>query len=146
MTPDELKSIARRFVHEVFNRRNLACADEVLADDIVELSAPPPDIPADKAGAIERIKRFLDASEDLRAEVLDVVTDGRRVAIRARYVGTDTGGIFPGAPATGRTFDIEGIDVAVANDEGKFVQHYAITDMRAAMDQLGLVSGAAHPE
>ena len=75
-------------------------------------------MPTDKTGGIARFKWLLDASDDVRAEILDVVSDGRHVAIRARYVGTDTGGVFPGVPATGRPFDIEGIDIASINHVG----------------------------
>ena len=96
MTPDELREAGRRFIDEIFNRRNLVYAGETLADDFVEHSAPPPAMPTDKTGAIARFKWLLDASDDVRAEILDVVSDGRHVAIRARYVGTDTGGVFLG--------------------------------------------------
>jgi predicted ester cyclase len=85
---------------------------------------------------------LLDASNDLRAEILDIVSDGTRVGIRIRYTGTDSGGLFPGTEATGRTFDIEGMDIFVANDAGRFVEHYGILDLRAAMSQLGLVPSA----
>ncbi len=138
MTPDELRAISRRFVDEVFNKRNLKHAEEMLAEDFVEHSPPLPDMPGDKSGAIQAIKLLLDSSDDLRVEILDQVSDGRRIAIRGRYTGTDTGGLFPGMPATGRHFDIEGIDVLVANDAGTFVEHYGTTDMKGAMQQLGL--------
>ncbi len=143
MTPGDLEAVARRFVQEVFNDRNIAYAQELFAEDLVEHPGSTPLVPAGKVGAIERIRRFVDASDDLRAEVVDVISDGRHVAIRARYKGTDTGGVFPGAPATGRAFDVEGIDVAVADENGRFVEHDAIVDMRAAMEQLGLVSRKA---
>jgi predicted ester cyclase len=138
MTPDELREGARRFIDEIFNRRNLIYAGEMLADDFVEHSAPPPAMPTGKTGAIARFKWLLDACDDLRAEILDIVADGRHVAIRARFVGTDTGGVFPGVPATGRPFDIEGIDIASINDDGKFVEHYGILDMKDALEQLGI--------
>jgi steroid delta-isomerase-like uncharacterized protein len=138
VTPGELREISRRFVDEVFNRRNLKHAEDTLSEDVVEHSPPLPEMRNDKSGALDALKRFLDSSEDLHVEILDHVSDGRRVAIRARYTGTDTGGFFPGMPATGRRFDIEGIDVAVADDEGKFIEHQAIADMKLAMQQLGL--------
>ena len=137
-TPDEAKDIARRFVEEVFNQRNLKHAEEMLADDFVEHS-PFPGLAPDKAGAIESFRLALDASDDLRAEIIDLISDGDRIAIRARYVGTDTGGSAPGVPPTGKAFDVEGIDVAFLGDDGRFREHYGILDVATMMQQLGLV-------
>lgn len=142
VTPDELRAISRRFVEEVFNERSLKHAQEMLAQDVVEHSPPLSDTPTGKSGAIQALKLFRGASEDVRVEILDHIADGRRVAIRARYTGTDTGGLFPGMPATGRRFEIEGIDVAVADDEGKVIEHHAIADVKLAMQQLGLAPSA----
>lgn len=136
-TPDELKEGGRRFVDEIFNQRNLDYAEGALSVNFVEHS-PSAGLPPDKSGAIARLKRFLDASDDLRAETLDVVSDGRHIGIRVRYAGTDTGGLFPGVPPTGRPFDIEGIDIAAVNEDGRVIEHYGIIDMRDAMEQLGL--------
>ena len=123
MTPDEAKQNARRFLEDVFNRRNLPRAIEVVLD---------PD-------GVDRCRALLEASSDLRVEVLDLVSDGRKVAIRARYAGTDTGGVFPGTQPTGRPFDLEGIHVAELHDDGRFARYEGIVDLRGAMDQLRLV-------
>jgi predicted SnoaL-like aldol condensation-catalyzing enzyme len=143
-TPEEAKEISRRFIDEVFNQRNLKHAEEMLSEAFVEHSPAPPSMGTDKAAAIEGFRFFVDASDDLRVEILEQVSDGDRVAIRARYAGTDTGGLAPGAPATGKTFDIEGIDVAVLDGDGRFSEHYGIADFMTAMGQLGLMppSGA----
>ena len=100
---------------------------------------------SDKAGAIDGFKLFLDSSDDLHAEIIEQVSDGRRVAIRARYSGTDTGGFAPGMEPTGKRFEIEGIDVATLNDEGRFAEHYGIADAMTAMVQLGLAPGGPPP-
>lgn len=138
-TPDEAKEISRAFIDEVFNKRNLKHAEERLADPFVEHSPPPGVMSNDRAAAIAGFQMFLDSSDDLRVEIIEQVSDGNRVAIRARYSGTDTGGFMPGVPPTGKTFDIEGIDVAVLDDEGGFAEHYGIPDAMTAMGQLGLM-------
>lgn len=43
---------------------------------------------------------------------------GNRIAIRSRVTGTQTGP-FMQMPATGKPFDVEGIDIVQVNDEGK---------------------------
>ena len=143
-TPDELKEGCRRFVDEIFNKRNLDYAVSALNVNFVEHS-PPAGFPRDKSGGIARLQRFLEASDDLRAETLDVVSDGRHIGVRVRYTGTDTGGLFPGVPPTGRSFDIEGIDIAAVNEEGSLIEHYGIIDMRDVMEQLDLASFAGEP-
>ena len=140
-TPDEAREISTRFIDEVFNRRNLKHAEEMLADGFVEHSPITPEMGTDKAAAIEGFRIFLDSSEDLKAEVIEQVSDGRRIAIRARYTGTDTGGFYPGIPPTGKRFDIEGIDVAILDDDGRFVEHYGIADVMTGMAQIGLAPG-----
>src|SRR5438132_13234021 len=102
MTPDELKAKSRRFIDEIFNKRNLKYAQENLAEDFVEHSPYPPITGSDKKAAIDSFQAVLDSSEDIRAEILEQIADGRRIAIRARYSGTDTGGFAPGMPATGK--------------------------------------------
>ncbi|MCI0636724.1 MAG: ester cyclase [Actinobacteria bacterium] len=144
-TLEELKEISRRFIDEVFNKRNLKHAEEMLAEDFVEHSPPLPGMPTDKSGAIQGFKLFLDSSDDLHAEIIEQVSDGRRIAIRARYTGTDTGGFFPGMPATHKRYDFEGIDVATIGDDGKFTEHYGIPDAMKAMGQLGLAPSGPPP-
>jgi hypothetical protein len=46
--------------------------------------------------------------------------------------------MYPGMPARGRRFDLEGIDVFAIDDSGKFAEHIGIVDMRDAMGQLGI--------
>jgi len=138
-TPEEAKEISRRFIEEVFNQRNLKHAEETLSDGFIEHSPPFPGMGNDKAAAMEGFRLFLDSSDDMRAAIIELISDGGRVAIRARYSGTDTGGFAPGLPPTGKRFDIEGIDVAVLDDDGRFVEHYGIPDAMTAMGQLGLL-------
>ena len=137
-TPEELKEISRRFIDAVFNQRDLTYADGMLTADFVEHSPPLPTMGRDKAGAMGGFKLFLDASDDLRAEIIEQISDGHRIAIRARYSGTDTGGFLPGVPATNKRFDIEGIDVGTIGDDGKFHEHYGIADVMTQLQQLGL--------
>ena len=61
-------------------------AEKLLARDFVDLmpsGAAWPEGPDPMAG----FQRILEASRDVRAKILDLVSDGRRVAIRARYEG-----------------------------------------------------------
>jgi steroid delta-isomerase-like uncharacterized protein len=141
-TPEQVKEISRTFIDRVFNQRDLAYADQVLADNFVEHNPLSPDMGNDRKSALATFEAILEMTPDLKVEVQDLVATGDRVAIRGRYSGTDSGsgwGAVVGAPATGKTFSIEGIDVAIVNDEGKFTEHYGIFDAPAMLIQLGLM-------
>lgn len=112
----------------------------MLADDFVELLPPRITGTAEPASVTIYFDGLLEASRDLRVEILDVVSDGRRVAVRAEFSGTDAGGLVPGVGHRGGHFAIEGIDVLTADVHGRFTDHIGIIDVRAAMDQLGIVS------
>jgi len=51
--------------------------------------------------------------------------------------GTQTG-TFLQMPATGKPFDVEGIDIVEVNDELKVTQHWGIFDFAKMMQQVGL--------
>ncbi|MDP9295169.1 MAG: ester cyclase [Actinomycetota bacterium] len=145
MTPEELKAKARRFIDEVFNKRNLKHAEESLSKDFTEHSPFTPELGSGRDAAIEGFRLVIDSSDDLRAEILDLVSDGHRIAIRARYSGTDTGGYMPGVAPTGKRFEIEGIDVATVDDDGNYSEHYGIPDLMTAMQQIGLAPAGPPP-
>jgi predicted ester cyclase len=120
----------------------MAYADSAIADDLIEHNPFGPDLSHDKAGALETFRRIHANTPDIAVEILDMVASGDRVAIRSRMNGTDSGagwGALMGAPATGKPFSVEAIDVAVMNDEGKWSEHYGLVDVGGMMMQLGLL-------
>ena len=48
-----------------------------------------------------------------------------------------------GMPATGKTIDIEAIDIVRFDDEGLGVEHWGTTDTMKMMQQLGVVPEGA---
>jgi predicted ester cyclase len=143
-TPDEAKEFPRRFYDEVFNRRNLKYADESVSEGVVEHNPLDPRMGNDKSAAIATIQAILDNTPDLKAEILDMVATGDRIAIRARFSGTDSGkgwGAPMGAPATGKSFSVEAIDVVLIDGDGRFTEHYGLFDVPTMMQQLGLMPG-----
>jgi steroid delta-isomerase-like uncharacterized protein len=141
-TPDEAKELPRRFYDEVFNQHNLKYAEGAMADGVVEHSPLDPRMGNDRAAALATIQTILDNSPDMKAEILDMVATGDKVAVRARFSGTDSGkgwGAPMGAPATGKAFSVEGIDVVTIDDDGRFTEHYGLFDVPGMMMQLGLM-------
>jgi steroid delta-isomerase-like uncharacterized protein len=141
-TPEEAKEFPVRFYDEVFNKRNLKYAEASVCEDVVEHNPLDPRMGNDKSAAIATIQAILDNTPDLKAEIVDMVATGDKIAIRARFSGTDSGkgwGAPMGAPATGKSFSVEGIDVVAIDDDGRFAEHYGLFDVPTMMQQLGLM-------
>ena len=75
---DDPKALVRRFVDEYQSAGNVAVADELLADDFVDHSAPP-GMPSDREGVKALFSALRQGFPDLRAEVHDMLVDGDKV-------------------------------------------------------------------
>lgn len=141
-TPEEIRDLVERFNQKVFNEHDLDACAEMLADDFVEHSPFMPGGPPTKEGALQDFRMMFAAAPDMRAEILRTVVSGNKVAVHSRASGTDSGagfGAMMGAPATGKPFTAESIDVVTVGDDVRFKEHYGIFDVGSAMMQLGLV-------
>jgi steroid delta-isomerase-like uncharacterized protein len=135
---EELKALNKRFNEEVFNQKNIATFEELVAEDMVDHEALP-----GFAEGREGVKQFLQmvwtAFPDLTATIEDEAVEADRVWSRTRMRGTHKGE-FMGIPATGKPVDIESIDVVRVKD-GRAVEHWGVTDMAGLMMQLGVLEG-----
>jgi predicted ester cyclase len=76
---------------------------------------------------------------DFDMEVLDLIADGDRVAVRWHMTGTFSGEAkFEGAIATGERLDITGCDVLTVRD-GRIVHNDAYMNGMQLARQLGLL-------
>jgi steroid delta-isomerase-like uncharacterized protein len=108
-----------------------------LADGVVDHQLPP-EMPDGKEGATAFFTMMFDSAPDLKFQILDTLISDNKVAIRSRVTGTQTGP-FLQMPATGKPYDIEGIDIVEVNDDLKVTQHWGIFDFAKMMQQVGLV-------
>jgi len=76
------------------------------------------------------------AFPDLEFEILDVVAEGDKAAVRWRAAGTFTGGSFEGMIANGSSVEMEGCDVLTIRD-GLIVENRAYTNAAELARQLG---------
>jgi len=126
----------------VWNGRELADVDELLA---AEFSWIDPSLPAELtqlAGAHGFFEASWAAFPDLRFTAIGeplVDEPAGRVAAEWRMTGTHTGAEFPpGAPATGRAFDVLGTDVFTVDADGRATAIRAYYDAATLARQLGL--------
>jgi steroid delta-isomerase-like uncharacterized protein len=109
-----------------------------MADDVVDHQLPP-EVPNGKEGVAQFFTMLFDSAPDMRFDILDTIISDNKVAIRSRVTGTQTGP-FLEMPATGKPFDVEGIDIVEVNDDLKVTQHWGIFDFAKMMQQVGLAA------
>ncbi len=136
---DHTASIRQAFDH--LNEGNLDGFMDMFAGDFVEHQVLG-EFPPTKDGVRQFFEAFFAAFPDLRNDLQDVIASGDKVVARVRVTGTNQGE-FMGMPATGKSIDLEAIDIARFGDDGKAVEHWGAMDVMEMMQQLGAVPGGA---
>ena len=109
----------------------------MLAEDFVEHEETPGLAPT-RDGVLEFFRIQRAAFPDMRLEPEDVLVDGDKVVARARMTGTHEGELL-GMPATGKSVDVQLIDIIRFGDDGLAHEHWGVSDTLAMMQQLGVV-------
>ena len=138
-TEDNARTI-RRIYDELWNERNLAIAEELIADDGTNYDTglvPMPFGPEEMRGTIRMVTA---AFPDHRHEVDEVMVDGDNVVLRCTLTGTHEGP-FMGIPPTGRRIEVTEIHIYRLVD-GKAVEHRVGRDDLGALRQLGIIADA----
>jgi steroid delta-isomerase-like uncharacterized protein len=126
-----------RALYDSLNEHDVDGFGDNLADDFVEHEVTPGLEPT-KEGVKEFFGMYFAAFPDLHMQVEDVVASGDKVVARVRATGTNTGA-FMGMPATGKSADVQLIDIIRFGDDGLAREHWGVFDALGMMQQLGLV-------
>jgi steroid delta-isomerase-like uncharacterized protein len=126
-----------RRIYELISAGDIEAFGRHMADDFVDHEELPGLAPT-KDGVLAFFRMQLAAFPDTRMEVQDIVASGDKVVARVRYLGTNRGE-FMGAPATGKSVDLQLIDIFRFGDDGLAREHWGVMDQLAMMQQLGLV-------
>jgi len=127
-------------VRRLYDLINAGDIDEFathLAGDFVEHEVTPGLEPT-KEGVKDFFRMQLAAFPDLRMGVEDIVADADKAVARVRLTGTNRGG-FMGMPATGKSVDVQLIDIFRFGGDGLLHEHWGVVDALAMMQQLGVV-------
>ena len=130
------KESALEFIDEVFNKHKVDDSERFFTPGFVEHN-PWPGYPATVQGFKDGTAAFLAAFPDCRCEVDEVLSDGDKLVVRSRIMGTNSGS-FMGMPPTGKSVEIEGIDI-VRMENGRLAEHWGIFDAATMMQQMGLM-------
>ena len=135
MSLEANKAIARRVWNDVFNKRDLALADELVAADAINHEAPP-GVPARGPESLKAAVTWLSAAfPDMHMAIDDVVAEGDKVVLQTTFSGTHQGPFWGIAP-TGRRFAQHHVHVFRLAD-AKVVEHWAVRDDLGFLQQLG---------
>ncbi len=137
MTSSTDHAATARRLYDLINAGDIDEFARHLADDFVEHEETPGLAPT-KDGVKAFFQMQLAAFPDLRMEIEDVVANGDKVVGRVRYTATNRGA-FMGMPATGKSVDVQLIDIFRFGDDGLVHEHWGVMDALAMMQQLGAV-------
>ena len=126
-----------RRMYELLNAGDVDGFGELMADDFVEHEVSPGLEPT-KEGVKTFFRMYLSAFPDLQMEAEDVMVSGDKVTARTRATGTHQGE-FMGMPATGKSVDVQLIDIIRFGDDGLAREHWGVFDALGMMQQLGAI-------
>ena len=130
-----------RRAYDLINAGDVDGFGALLADDFVEHEELPGLAPT-KEGVKDFFKAYLAAFPDLRMTAEDVLASGDKVVARVRATGTHQGE-FMDIPATGKSIDVQLVDIIRFGDDGLAHEHWGVFDTMTMMQQLGVVPEGA---
>ena len=136
----DLKMLAND-VYATISKHDLEGFLDYIADDVIEHEPPPVAEPKPgKAGVRQWFEVLFEAFPDVTMTPEDLITEDDKIATRVRVQGTHRGE-FMGIPATGKSIDVELMDIMRVNSDGKFAEHWGLVDDTGMMRQLGVMPG-----
>ena len=130
------RRLARRMIEEVLNANDETARKEVVHPDFYDPTNPP-GMRRGPKGNRQIVEFFHRSFPDVRWEVLDMIAEDDRVAMRLVMTGTHRGEFF-GIPPTDRRVQVEGIHLLRIRD-GKVIEHQGVNDDLGFMHQLGVL-------
>jgi len=135
---------AMRRLYELINAGDIDGFGDQLADGFVEHDGAPGMEPT-KEGVKQLFRMYRASFPDLRMDVEEVLPSGDKVVGRIRATGTHTGEAFMGLPASGKSVDVQLIDITRFDDDGLAREHWGVFDTLSMMQQLGAIPAMAPP-
>jgi predicted ester cyclase len=137
MSTEDNKALGRRFIEELFHRKNLAAIDELCTPDVVIHS------PIRTVEGVQAYKQFLSVLlagfSNMQVTIEDQFAAGDRSALRYAEQGTYTGDVR-GISVTARPFQTTGIMIMRHAADGKIVEAWDSPDTLGLMQQLGVIA------
>jgi len=129
------KSVIRRFVDEVQNKKNWDAYDELNDPEFLNHSAPPG--MTDREGSKQYLGGFLNGFPDCQFAIDDMIAEGDQVVTKKTFTGTHEGD-FAGIAPTGKRVTLQFVDIMRVRD-GRIIEHWLSMDQLSFMQQLGVI-------
>ena len=124
-----------RKVQDAWNKNRLDDLDQYFASDF-KANAIDPSGPPGLAGAKTAHAAMNQRMSDRNVQILEMIEEGDKVMTRNRATGKHTLGEWMGAPADGKTYDIESWSIYRFRD-GKIVESWGLNDAMRLIMQVG---------
>jgi steroid delta-isomerase-like uncharacterized protein len=130
-----------RRLYELISAGDIDGFGNHMAEDFVEHEEMP-GLERSKDGVKQMFRIYRAAFPDLQMEAEDVLVDGDKAVARVRATGTNQGE-FMGMPATGKSVEVQLIDIIRFGDDGLAHEHWGVFDALGMMQQLGAIPAPA---
>lgn len=135
MSVEENKEVIRK-VEKAWGTWKFDELDQYFAPDFSSPSAVP-GVPPGLEGAKMVNKLVMESFPDRTTEIVDIVAEGDKVALRMRSTGTNVNGApWLNVSANGKKFDFEWMSIYRLKN-GKIVEHHGVNDVATLMQQIG---------
>ena len=126
-----------RRMYELISAGDIDAFGDLVAEDLIEHEEAP-GFESTKEGVKQVFQMYRAAFPDLRMEPQDIIVSGDKAVARVRATGTHQGE-FMGMPATGKSADVQLIDIIRFGDDGLAHEHWGLFDALKMMQQLGAI-------
>jgi len=133
-----------RRAYELLSAGDIDGFGDLLAADFVE-HEDTPGLEPTKEGVLQFFRMYLAAFPDLRMDVDELLPSGDKVVGRIRGTGTHTGEAFMGLPPSGKSVNVQVIDITRFDEDGRACEHWGLMDALSMMQQLGAIPTMAPP-
>jgi steroid delta-isomerase-like uncharacterized protein len=140
MSEENREKVRRLFAG--MDRGDVEVIEGLVAHQFVDHD-PLPEMPEGREGLKALLGMMKAAFPDAQTQIVDMVVDGDKVAVRTQMRGTNRGE-FMGMPATGKRVMLERMDI-VRFEDGLIVEHWGLIDMPALLMLLGTMPEAKPP-
>jgi predicted ester cyclase len=144
MTPEESKTIVRRFYDEVMGQGRMEVLDELMDPNFVDHGEALFDSPQGRATLRQGIVAAQGVLPNLNVHLEDIIAEGDLVGVRGTMRCTHAG-TFLGVPGTGHELSWMGIAMFRIAD-GKIVERWFNSDSVSIVRQLGLATARVPSE
>jgi len=110
---------------------------EFVADDFVEHEETPGFEPT-REGVKQLFIMYKAAFPDLHMDAEEILASGDKTVARVKASGTQNGE-FMGIPASGKSVEVQLIDIMRFDDAGLVCEHWGVMDMLSMLQQLGAI-------